>query len=111
MMNGEGGSGRVTYLFRNDAYLVPHQARQDILQKRQVEVGFLDFELSVARVQREGERIGFAGFDGAGKEIEREELHCGERGILQRIMLIEEVSEVCCARTALFVLMFGGGDV
>lgn len=67
----------VAYLLRNHAYFVPHQSRQYVLQEGQVEVCFLDFELGVARVQGEGERVGFAGFDGAGEEVEGEELHCG----------------------------------
>jgi hypothetical protein len=35
----------------------------------------LDFELRVAGVQREGEGVCFAGFDGAGEEVEGEEFH------------------------------------
>jgi hypothetical protein len=37
----------------------------------------LDFEFGVAGVQREGGGVCFAGFDGAGEEVEGEELHCG----------------------------------
>lgn len=37
----------------------------------------MDLELGVAGVEGEGERVRFAGFDGAGEEVEGEELHCG----------------------------------
>jgi hypothetical protein len=67
----------VSYLARNHAYLLPHEPRQYILEERQVEVCFLDFELGVAGVQGKGGGLGFARFYGAGEEVEGEELHCG----------------------------------
>jgi hypothetical protein len=69
-----------TCLARNHADLIPHQARQYVLQERQIEVGFLDFEFGVARVQRERRGVRLAGFDGAGEEVEGEEFHFGGVG-------------------------------
>jgi hypothetical protein len=71
-----------TYLARNHADFIPHQARQYVFQKWQVEVGFLDFEFGVAWVQGKRRGVCFAGFDGAGEEVESEELHSGEVNLI-----------------------------
>jgi hypothetical protein len=71
--------GYRTYFACNYPDFLPHESRQYILQKRQVDVCFLDFEFCIAGVQGEGERVCFAGFDGAGEEVEGEELHLGSQ--------------------------------
>ena len=73
------GVGRemAPYLFADCAELLPHQAGQDVAQKRQVHVCLEDLEFRVLRVQGEAGNLGFARFDRAGEEVEREELHCG----------------------------------
>jgi hypothetical protein len=68
---------KATYLACNHPNFFPHEAWQYVFQKWQVEVCFLDFELGVARVQGKGGGVRFACFDGAGEEVEGEELHCG----------------------------------
>lgn len=65
------------YLFADCAELLPHQAGQDVAQKGQVYVCLEDLELRVLGVQGEAGNLGFARFDRAGEEVEREELHCG----------------------------------
>lgn len=68
---------KIAYLIRNHTQLIPHQARQDVFEERQVDaLGLDDFELAVARVQWEGRRGCFARFYGAGEEVEGEEFHC-----------------------------------
>lgn len=71
------GGRRAAYLFADDAQLLPHQPRQDVLEERQVQLGFDDFEFRVPGVQREGGGLRFAGFYRAGEEVECEELHGG----------------------------------
>jgi hypothetical protein len=71
----------IAYFARDCADFVPHQARQYVFQKRQVEVCFLDFELGVAGVQGERGGVCFTSFDGASEEVEGEEFHCGVRGV------------------------------
>lgn len=66
-----------TYLFADCAELLPHQAGQDVAQKRQVHVCLEDLELRVLGVQGKAGSLGLARFDRAGEEVEREELHCG----------------------------------
>ena len=67
-----------TYLSRNIPHLLPHKPRQYILQKRQIDLRLHDFQLGLARVQGKRGRRRLAGLDGAGEEVEREELHfCG----------------------------------
>lgn len=75
--DGEGKEERrrKTYFIHHAPQLRPHQARQDVLQEGQVDVCLDDLELRVARVQGERSGRGFARFDGAGEEVEREELH------------------------------------
>lgn len=73
------------YLSCNRSNLRPHQPRQNILQEVEVEVCLDDFELGVARVEGEGGSFCFAGFDGAGEEVEREELHLGLRAIVRSL--------------------------
>lgn len=52
----DGGTvgGGQPYLFADRPEFFPHQPREDVLQKRQVDVGFLDFEFGVAGVEGEG---------------------------------------------------------
>lgn len=49
---------------------LPVYARQDVGDEGGVEVDFLLLELGVAEVEGEGLRRGFAGFDGAGEEVD-----------------------------------------
>lgn len=74
-----------TYLSGYAAHLLPHEAREYVFQKREIDVRFDDFELGLAGVQGEGGGGGFAGFDGAGEEVEGEELHFG--GVLFFLLL------------------------
>lgn len=79
---GRGGNNfffkknKKNYLRSNNSHSIPFQAGEDIDEEGGVVGGFDLVELDVAAVEREGERGGFAGFDGAGEEVEGEEFHC-----------------------------------
>lgn len=77
-----------TYLSGYAAHLLPHEAREYVFQKREIDVRFDDFELGLAGVQGEGGGGGFAGFDGAGEEVEGEELHFGGGSIFSSSSLL-----------------------
>ncbi len=65
----------VTYLCSRTSNSIPIQTGKDILQKRGIVIYLPTFELGVAKMKGEGERGGFAGFYGAGEEVDCEEFH------------------------------------
>ena len=60
-------------------YSFPIQPRKHIFDEERVQIDFYLFEFGFFGVEREGRRRGFAGFAGAGEEVEGEEFHL--RGI------------------------------
>lgn len=73
---------RGLYFFRNGFKSFPVDPGEQILDEQGVDLGFDLFELGFSWVQGEGGRVGFAGFAGAGEEVEGEELHLWRPGIL-----------------------------
>lgn len=63
------------YLCSGGFEALPVDPRQDVGDEGEVEIDFLLLELSVAEVEGKGLRRRLAGFDGAGEEVDREDLH------------------------------------
>lgn len=78
----------MAYLFTQTPNGLPLQSRQHIDQKLWIQILIHTFEFGVAGVQGESCGFLFAGFAGAGEEVEREEFHFLESSVFALLQFV-----------------------